>query len=298
MNSCDVILQQLSKIRRFWLIVFAGNYIDSLIILLKFIILRNFCAFLQLNNLSHMIDITENVRKQLARAQKIGVLTGASISAESGIATFRGKDGIWTKLNPGELASMDAFLKNPQRVLEWYDHRRSIIESVKPNAAHKTLADMEPYFDSFVISTQNIDGLHVQAGNTNVYELHGSILRNRCNECGKKTDDVVPGSMPKCECGGLIRPDVVWFGEVLPIDVLDASFAVAQEADVYFSIGTSASVYPAAYLPVEAKKNGAFVIEINLEPTELSDYVDVSYHGRAGEILPELWTAIKKDLKN
>jgi NAD-dependent deacetylase len=245
-----------------------------------------------------MMDINKDVRDVLRSAKKIGVLTGAGISAESGIATFRGKDGIWTKLNPDELASMDAFLKNPARVLEWYEHRRSIIEKVTPNAAHKTLADMQDYFDSFVISTQNIDGLHEQAGSHSVYELHGSILRNRCNECGAKIDNIRYESVPKCECGGLVRPDVVWFGELLPVDVLDDSFAVAQQADVYFSIGTSAAVYPAAYLPIEAKKNGAFVIEINLEFTELSDVAHVSYRGMAGEILPEFWRTIKKDLKN
>ncbi len=243
-----------------------------------------------------MIDISDDVRVILQRAKKIGVLTGAGVSAESGIATFRGKDGIWSKLNPDELARMDAFLKNPARVLEWYEHRRSIIDNVAPNAAHKTLAEMQDYFDSFVISTQNIDGLHKKAGSDSVYELHGNILRNRCNECGKKIDDVDLESVPRCECGGLVRPDVVWFGEVLPVDVLDNSFAVAQQADVYFSIGTSAAVYPAAYLPVEAKMNGAFVIEINLEPTELSNVAHVSYRGRAGEILPEFWETIKKDI--
>ncbi len=243
------------------------------------------------------MNITDEVCEQLCRARKIGVLTGAGISAESGIATFRGKDGIWTKLNPEELASMDAFLKNPARVLEWYEHRRSIIENVKPNAAHTTLAEMQDYYDSFIISTQNIDGLHAKAGSKIVYELHGNIMRNRCNECGTRIDEIHHDAVPRCACGGLVRPDVVWFGEVLPVDVLDDSFAVAQDADVYFSIGTSAAVYPAAYLPLEAKKCGAFVIEINLEPTELSNYVDVSYRGRAGDLLPQLWQTVKKDLK-
>lgn len=241
-----------------------------------------------------MIEIDDNVVERLVRAKKVAALTGAGISAESGIATFRGKNGIWTKLKPEELASMEAFLRNPARVLEWYEHRRSIIERVQPNSAHIVLAEMEHYYPDFVISTQNIDGLHEKAGSSIVYELHGSILRNRCNECGRFVEHIKLDSVPRCPCGGLIRPDVVWFGEMLPLDILDKSYAAAQHADVYFSIGTSAAVYPAAYLPLEAKNYGAFVIEINLDNTELTNYVDVSYRGKAGEILPLLWTAIKK----
>jgi NAD-dependent deacetylase len=244
-----------------------------------------------------MIEITDDVLEHLIHAQKVAVLTGAGISAESGIATFRGKDGIWSKLNPEELASMDGFLKNPARVLEWYEHRRTIVENVQPNAAHTTLAEMQNYYEEFVISTQNIDGLHVRAGSTTVYELHGNIMRNRCNECGRLIEDINLDAPLKCQCGGLVRPDVVWFGEMLPIDVLDNSFAAAQHADVYFSIGTSAAVYPAAYLPVEAKNSGAFVIEINLEPTEISGLVDAGFRGKAGEILPQLWKTVKNNFE-
>ncbi|MBN1479019.1 NAD-dependent deacylase [candidate division KSB1 bacterium] len=243
-----------------------------------------------------MIEISDNVLDRLVDAKKVAVLTGAGISAESGIATFRGKDGIWTKLKPDELASMEAFLRNPARVLEWYEHRRTIIEQVQPNPAHIILAEMEKFYPDFSLSTQNIDGLHKKAGSTIVYELHGSILRNRCNECGRLIENIKLDELPRCDCGGLVRPDVVWFGEMLPIDILDMSYAAAQEADVYFSIGTSAAVYPAAYLPIEAKNNGAFVIEINLDTTTISNYVDVSYRGKAGEILPELWNAVKNKI--
>lgn len=244
-----------------------------------------------------MIEISDDVLDHLVHAKKVAVLTGAGISAESGIATFRGKNGIWSKLKPEELASMDGFLQNPARVLEWYEHRRTIVENVQPNAAHTTLAEMQNYYEEFVISTQNIDGLHVRAGSTTVYELHGNIMRNRCNECGRRIENIDLDAPLKCQCGGLIRPDVVWFGEMLPIDVLDKSFAAAQHADVYFSIGTSAAVYPAAYLPIEAKNCGAFVIEINLEPTELSALVDVSFRGKAGDALPSLWHTVKTKIE-
>ncbi len=245
------------------------------------------------------MDFPKNVIEQLAAAKRVAVLTGAGISAESGVATFRGKDGIWNKLKPEELASMDAFLKNPSMVLEWYDYRRKLIIDVKPNNAHTTLAEMEARYPYFAISTQNIDGLHRKAGSQNVFELHGNILRNRCNECGAIIDDVefAKGSpLPRCTCNGIVRPDVVWFGEMLPVEILETSYEKAAQADVYLSVGTSAVVYPAAQLPMAAKQNGAFVIEINLEPTPLSPYVDASFFGKAGDVLPQLWRQVKERL--
>ncbi len=245
------------------------------------------------------MNISSDVIKRIAAARRIAVLTGAGISAESGIPTFRGEDGIWKKIRPEELASMDAFLKNPALVWEWYEYRRKIIRDVTPNAAHYTLAEMEKHLPHLSISTQNIDGLHQRAGSARVYELHGNILRNRCNNCGRIDQNLDLGKdkkRPTCECGGLIRPDVVWFGEMLPADILDKSFEEAQNADVYFSIGTSAVVYPAAQLPVEALHNGAYVIEINLEPTPLTSRVHAHYHGKAGDILPELWQAVKNEI--
>jgi len=246
------------------------------------------------------MDIPKTVIEHLAHAKRVAVLTGAGISAESGVATFRGKDGIWNKLKPQELASMDAFLKNPSLVLEWYEYRRNLIKDVTPNKAHKTLAEMENVYPYFAISTQNIDGLHAKAGSRNIYELHGNILRNRCNECGTYVEHVEfeSGTLPRCECGGLVRPDVVWFGEMLPIDILDQSFVEAQNADVYLSIGTSAVVYPAAQLPVTALQSGAFVIEINLELTNLSPHVDASFQGKAGDVLPQIWNQVKGHLAN
>lgn len=235
--------------------------------------------------------------EKLANAKNIGVLTGAGISAESGIATFRGHDGLWKKFKPEELASIDAFLKNPELVWEWYEHRRKIIHNVKPNPAHFTLVEMETFYPELTISTQNVDGLHILAGSKNILELHGNILNNRCNNCGKifKKIGFKKGKpLPQCECGGMIRPDVVWFGETLPAKVLEESFNVAAKSDIYFSIGTSSIVYPAAMLPIEAKQYGAYVIEINLEKTSLSSRVQASFLGKAGEILPELWQAVQE----
>jgi len=245
-----------------------------------------------------MIDIAQDVIQKIAGAQRIAVLTGAGISAESGVPTFRGKGGIWNNLKPEELASMDAFLQNPEIVWQWYEHRRKIIGEVKPNAAHLTLAAMEKSNAFVGIATQNVDGLHHRAGSSNVHELHGNILRNRCNACGKLFNDVdisAAHKLPTCECGGRIRPDVVWFGEMLPQDVLEKAFDDARNADVYFSIGTAAVVFPAAQLPMHALQHGAFVLEINTEPTLLTPKVHLSCRGKAGEVLPEIWRAVEKE---
>ncbi len=246
------------------------------------------------------MTFSDELVERLAGAKRISALTGAGISAESGVATFRGKGGIWQKFKPEELASMDAFMRNPELVWEWYEYRRRIVNSVKPNAGHYVLAEMEQSFAHFSISTQNVDGLHQQAGSKNVYELHGNILRNRCSICNRLVGEVAfeKGKLlPRCDCGGMLRPDVVWFGEMLPAEVLEASFTDAAQADVYLSIGTSAVVFPAAMLPNEAKRNGAFVVEINLEPTPISREVDESILGKSGEILPALWARVKKAKK-
>ncbi|HPG38973.1 MAG TPA: NAD-dependent deacylase [bacterium] len=238
--------------------------------------------------------------KKLATAKRIGVLTGAGISAESGIPTFRGQDGLWQQLKPEELASVDGFMKNPRLVWQWYEYRREIIQHVKPNTGHFILADMEKCYPVFSLSTQNVDGLHFRAGSKNVLELHGNILVNRCHTCNKYIADVhfQNGSTPpRCDCGGLIRPGVVWFGETLPEEVLERSFTLACEADVYLSIGTSAQVYPAAMLPREAQQHGAYIIEINPERTPLSTAVDEFIPGKSGEVLPVLWNLVKPFVK-
>jgi NAD-dependent deacetylase len=234
--------------------------------------------------------------EHLQCAKRVSVLTGAGISAESGIPTFRGMDGIWKKFNPQELASLDAFMPNPELVWEWYEYRRKVLKSISPNPAHYVLAKMEQQFPHFTISTQNVDGLHQNAGSKTVYELHGSIQQNKCLECGIQIKDVfLPknGTVPHCTCGGMVRPDVVWFGENLPVDILDTCFTEAKLADVFFTIGTSSVVYPAAKLPEEAKNNGAFVVEINLEPTPFSPKADHTIFAKAGDVLPKIWEMIK-----
>ena len=230
--------------------------------------------------------------ERLSSAASVAAFTGAGISAESGVPTFRGQDGIWKKYRPEELANLDAFLRNPELVWEWYRARRRIMSGIEPNPGHRALAAMEGLFGRFAVITQNIDNLHRRAGSATVHELHGNIERNYCLGCGRHyASEVLPGAegAPRCSaCNGLIRPDVVWFGELLPQDEWDASVAAAQHADVFLSIGTSAVVYPAASLPQIAGRAGAYVAEINIEPTEFSDRADELILGRSGEVLPKL----------
>lgn len=229
---------------------------------------------------------------RLRSATSIVAFTGAGISAESGVPTFRGPEGIWAKFKPEELASMDAFIKNPALVWEWYAHRKRIIAGIRPNPGHHALAHMEAIVPHVAVITQNIDNLHRRAGSRTVYELHGNIERNYCMKCGTAYgNDVVlekPG-VPACvQCGGLIRPDVVWFGEMLPEEEWHLSIRAAEGADVFLSIGTSAVVYPAASIPQVAKQCGAYLVEINPEPTPLTPRVDEFLQGPSGTILPAL----------
>ncbi|MFA7419346.1 MAG: NAD-dependent deacylase [Melioribacteraceae bacterium] len=243
------------------------------------------------------MQFKEQFLKKLSFAKKLVFFTGAGISAESGIATFRGADGIWNKMKPEELASFNAFMKNPNLVWEWYQHRRDIIHKVEPNAAHLAIAELEKYFDVTIV-TQNVDNLHKRAGSSTIYELHGNIERNYCVDCGTYVSDnhLFEGSQaPNCEkCGGLIRPDVVWFGENLPQDQFSAGETAAEWSDICFVVGTSAVVYPAAYIPQSAKRAGSYLVEINIEPTELSRFVNYSIFGKAGEILPEILEIVRK----
>ena len=235
---------------------------------------------------------SEKLISKLKDAENVTVLTGAGISAESGVPTFRGDDGIWKKFKAEELASFDAFIRNPDLVWEWYKHRKQIIASVQPNAAHFALAEMEQRHKRVVVVTQNIDNLHRRAGSRTVYELHGNIDRNYCIACGTgaSNEEILRQEhAPRCvSCNGLIRPDVVWFGELLPVDVWNTSVEATEQADVFFSIGTTAIVYPAASLPTIAKKTGAYLVEINIERTDLSREADEVLIGKAGEILPQL----------
>ncbi|NWG29374.1 MAG: NAD-dependent deacylase [Ignavibacteriaceae bacterium] len=231
----------------------------------------------------------------LTKAESIVFFTGAGISAESGIPTFRGKEGLWNKFKPEELANFDAFMRNPELVWEWYNYRRKIVHEAKPNAAHLTIAEMQNHFEDVTVVTQNVDNLHRRAGSKKIFELHGNIEKNYCVNCKKDFNEVLDFSngVPKCDCGGLIRPGVVWFGEFLPEDQFRGGELAAMKADVFFVVGTSAVVYPAAGLVYTAKASGATIIEVNIEETEISSSVNYSYFGKAGEILPRIFEEYK-----
>jgi NAD-dependent deacetylase len=236
------------------------------------------------------------LRQRLRTATRLAVLTGAGISAESGVATFRSPGGLWTRFKPEELASMKAFMANTELVWEWYTHRREVVEGAQPNPGHLALVEMEQYFERVDIITQNVDGLHTRAGSTHVHELHGSLREHRCLDCGKPyglRDD--EEGVPHCpDCGGLIRPGVVWFGEMLPEDAWNASEKAAERCDVFLTVGTSALVVPAAYLPFTAISHGAYTLEINPESTDFTRYADLSLRGAAGVELPKLLEIIKQ----
>ena len=231
----------------------------------------------------------------IKKARKVAVLTGAGVSAESGVPTFRGEEGIWQKFKPEELANFDAFMKNPDRVWEWYSMRKKMMSEVQPNAGHFALAKMEGYFPEFTLITQNIDNLHREAGSRNILELHGNIRRNYCVDCRKfyGDEDLLLGNkVPRCTCGGMIRPDVVWFGEMLPQEVLNAAFRAAENSEVFFSIGTSAVVYPAAMLPVAAYQRNALLIEINPDETPITEVAHHHFSEPFAKALPDLVRAM------
>lgn len=231
----------------------------------------------------------DQIADKLRESEKIIFVTGAGISQESGIPTFRGKDGMWRKYDPMKLATIDAFYENPKLVWEWYEERRKNILAAKPNAGHHAIADLEKKRQVHVL-TQNIDGLHQRAGSKSVYELHGSIITIKCTSCDFK--DEISSSFselpPLCKCGNMLRPDVVWFGESLPQDVWQAAIAHASSCDTMIVVGTSLAVSPANLLPVYAKQNGAMVVEINPEDTTMSESMDLSIRASAAKTLPEL----------
>ncbi len=232
------------------------------------------------------------LKKALSAARRVAVFTGAGISAESGVPTFRGNEGIWTKFRPEELATFAGFRKNPELVWEWYRMRKQVMASIRPNAGHDAIVALERFYRVSVI-TQNVDNLHQRAGSSVVHELHGNIERNFCSGCGTFYADaelrLETTPVPACpRCAGAIRPDVVWFGELLPAPEWDASVDASRWADIFFCVGTSGVVYPAASLPSVAKQAGALVVEINLGPTELTPSMDESLFGPAGEVLPAI----------
>lgn len=223
-------------------------------------------------------------------------MTGAGISAESGLPTFRGDGGLWRNRNPMDLATPEAFARDPKLVWEWYRWRREKAIQARPNPGHLAIAALEKLFPGFMLITQNVDGLHRRAGSRRVVELHGSITRERCTRCGQ----VIPGKaagggeLPKCRCGGLMRPDVVWFGEPLPAEELELAWRESARAEVFFAVGTSGLVQPAASLPLSAKRNGAFLVEVNPEPTPMSETADLVLRSGAGESMPAIAETVRK----
>lgn len=231
------------------------------------------------------------VKDTVAAARSLVILTGAGISADSGIPTFRGADGLWRNFRAEDLATPEAFERDSRLVWEWYDWRRQLIATKTPNPAHTAVVELERRCPDFWLITQNVDGLHRAAGSRNVSEIHGNIWKVRCTACETVEDnhDVPITILPTCRhCGGLLRPHIVWFGEsLLPADLTRCAAAL-RSCDVLLVIGTSGIVYPAAGFASVAKEAGAFVAEINFETTAQSPAMDVSLNGRAKDIVPLL----------
>ncbi len=242
--------------------------------------------------------LIEDLRVRLDKARRIAVLSGAGISAESGVPTFRGSGGLWRSHRAVDLATPEAFKRDPKLVWEFYNYRREVLSELAPNPAHIALAGLAGKLkdkDGLTIITQNVDGLHQRAGSRELLELHGNIWRVRCTECAVVTEnhDVPIEILPFCrqqsrhgQCKGLLRPDIVWFGEMLPSGIFEQACSVAAEADIMLIIGTSGVVQPAASLAEYAKTNGAYTVEINPEKTPISGVMDKSITARAAELLP------------
>ncbi len=239
-------------------------------------------------------------RDAIMRAEKLLVFTGAGISKESGVPTFREADGLWEKFKAEDFATLEAFKKRPREVWEWYRMRRSLARKAQPNPAHIAVAKLDKLHWDFMVATQNIDNLHQRAGTKRVLELHGNLMRSYCLNCGQRVDESeadLEGEVPLCSvpgCGGLMRPDVIWFGEYLDPKILQESTKFASECDCCVVIGTSGLVYPAAQLPYLAKRNDATIIEINPEPSAITDIADYFLEAQAGEMMPRLTDQIKE----
>ena len=239
---------------------------------------------------------SHSMMERFRRAKRVVVITGAGISAESGVPTFRGPNGLWRRYRAEDLATPQAFQGDPRLVWEWYDWRRRLISGKEPNAGHLAIAAMEDLFEEFLLITQNVDGLHRKGGSTKLVEIHGNIWKVRCMAEGK----VFPNSEvplkeipPRCDCSALLRPDVVWFGESLSERDLADAYAVLKECDCLLVVGTSAVVQPVASFPTIARSGGAFIVEVNVEPTPISGWVDESILGKSGQVLPRLVEGLK-----
>lgn len=225
-------------------------------------------------------------RDIIHEAKRIAVLTGAGISAESGLPTFRGADGLWRGFRAEEMATPDAFARNPRLVWDWYEWRREAVIRARPNAAHRCLVEIELHAEQFTLITQNVDDLHERAGSRNILHLHGEILVTRCTRCKRETRKRVASH--DCSCGGLFRPGVVWFGEHLPEDLWERAQQAARTCDLLIVVGTSGQVQPAASLVPLAQANGAKTIEVNVEASAVSPSIDISLFGAAAQLMPSL----------
>lgn len=248
------------------------------------------------------LEIPHVLFERLRSASRVVALTGAGASEESGIPTFRDpQTGLWAKYDPMVLATAEAFERNPKLVWDWYEWRRGVRRETKPNAGHYALAEMQELLPQLIVITQNIDGLHCLAGSRDVVELHGNLQRNKCSRenvvVGRADARPTHDGMLACpNCGALLRPDVVWFGESLPHAEIERAFQESRRCDILFSIGTSAVVEPAASLPRLAKSSGAFLIEINPNETPISKIADVTLRGKAGAVLPEMVVQLKRTM--
>jgi len=239
----------------------------------------------------------ELIEDQIKKFRKIVFVTGAGISQESEIPTFRGKDGLWRNHDVMKLATIDAFYENPKLVWKWYNERRMNVFQAQPNPGHRAIAELEKYAD-VVVLTQNIDGLHQKAGSSKVLELHGSIVKVKCSVCDYKEEILteISNLPPFCKCGNILRPDVVWFGELLPQDVWQNAMNFASKCDLMIIAGTSLVVSPANTLPIYAKQNNAILIEINPEDTVMSREMNLVIRNTSAESLPELVSLFKNKL--
>jgi NAD-dependent deacetylase len=247
--------------------------------------------------LSAPIAIPPELAASLSAARFVAVLTGAGVSAESGVATFRdAQTGLWARFDPRELATPSAFERNPRLVWDWYAWRRKLVAAAQPNPGHYALAAWERVARQFLLITQNVDGLHQRAGSVKLVELHGNIGRVKCSREGTLVSrwDESGGEVPRCpNCGALLRPDVVWFEEMLPESALAQAEAAARHCDILLVVGTAAEVYPAAALPQRAHDAGALVVEINPHPTPLSANADYILRGPSGAVLPALVAGLR-----
>jgi NAD-dependent deacetylase len=247
-----------------------------------------------MKSVKNAMEISEKIREKIKTAKKVCVLTGAGVSAESGVPTFRGggTSAVWKGMPFDRISSARMIRENLAEVWNWFDYRRGVLAKCQPNPAHFALAEWQNKFEDFTLVTQNVDGLHTRAGSGGVLELHGNINRSYCLNCAKKFQmnaEDIPHKPEICdECGAKVRPDVVLFGEMLPFETFQTAEQKARECDLFFVIGTSALVYPAAGLAEIAKFSGAYLVEVNPEETPMTGFCDFTLRGKAGEILPIL----------